>query len=115
MGNTVVYISMKNLARAVVMGLGLCLLGACIPKGPEAYHVTTEWLARVGEHQEGAIGWAVVSVAKDKTVSVRLDSGQVLTAKPGEYFDFLADGRHRPKLVSASHWKGEAKFWSIVH
>jgi len=50
------------------------------------------------------------------TVTVRLDSGRLVSGKPGDIFDMpLGDGGHRPRLVSASHRKGEATFRCVVH
>ena len=57
----------------------------------------------------------LVSVASDSTTTIRLDSGEQLSAKPGDYFTCEQFGTHGLELVSASHEAGEAQLrlhWS---
>jgi hypothetical protein len=51
----------------------------------------------------------LVSVGSDSTATIRLDSGQQLTAKPGEYFACEQFGSQGLKLVSASPETGAAE------
>ena len=51
----------------------------------------------------------LVSVASDSTVTIRLDSGAQLSAKPGEYFACEQFGSHGLQLVSASSETGAAE------
>jgi hypothetical protein len=57
----------------------------------------------------------LVSVSSDSTATIRLDSGQQLTTKPGEYFACEQFGLHGLQLVSASPETGAAelkRIWS---
>jgi len=57
----------------------------------------------------------LVTVARDSTATIRLDSGQQLSAKPGEYFACEDFGLHGLQLVSASPETGAAELqrtWS---
>ncbi len=57
----------------------------------------------------------LISVGKDSTATIRLDSGQQLTAKPGEYFACEQFGSHGLQLVSTSPETGTAELqrtWS---
>jgi hypothetical protein len=51
----------------------------------------------------------LVSVASDSTTTVRLDSGEQLSAKPGEHFAYEQFGSHGLQLVSASPETGAAE------
>jgi hypothetical protein len=74
-----------------------------------------ELRVRVGDRQDSDTGFELLSVAKDLTTKIHLDSGEVLTGKPGDYFDVPKYGRSRPKLVSASYRTGEATFRWMMH
>ena len=51
----------------------------------------------------------LVSVASDSSVTIRLESGAPLSAKPGEYFTCEQFGLHGLQLVSASTQTGAAE------
>ena len=52
----------------------------------------------------------LVSIGGDATTTIRLDSGEELSAKPGECFSCSQFGRSGLQLVSASHDTGAAVF-----
>ena len=57
----------------------------------------------------------LVSVASDSATTIRLDSGEQLSAKPGEYFVCVQFGSVGLQLVSASPQTGVAELrqsWS---
>jgi hypothetical protein len=85
-------------------------LAGCIP-AHETQHVTATETVRVGEPTE--MGFELLSVAKDGTTAIRLDSGKVLSVKPGDTFGPTRWGS--PRLLSASYRKQEARLKWIVH
>jgi hypothetical protein len=52
----------------------------------------------------------LVSIAGDSTTSIRLDSGEVLAAKPTEFYSCSQFGKSGLQLISASHDTGVAVF-----
>ena len=52
----------------------------------------------------------LVSIASDSTTSIRLDSGEVLAAKPTEFYSCSQFGKSGLQLISASHDTGVAVF-----
>jgi hypothetical protein len=52
----------------------------------------------------------LVSIADDATTTIQLDSGESLSAKPGECFSCSQFGRSGLELISASHQTGTAVF-----
>jgi hypothetical protein len=57
----------------------------------------------------------LVSVASDSTTTIRLDTGEQFSAKPGEYFACEQFGSHGLQLVSATPQSGAAELqqrWS---
>jgi hypothetical protein len=104
-----------NMYRAIIAA-GLMLLTGCmgslsVPREP---HAMVKLRLRIGEREETTPGFRVISIAKDGTTALVLDSGEHLSARPGERFDFLI-GHDKPLLKSASHRKGVAQFELIVH
>ena len=59
----------------------------------------------------------LVSIASDSTTTIRLDSGERLSAKPGDYFACGQFGLHGLRLTSASPDTGAAELqrtWSQI-
>jgi hypothetical protein len=101
---------MRLAARFLSVAVAALILIGCIPRS-EMPHVTATATFQVGEATD--MGFVVLSVAEDRTTTLRLDTGETLAGRPGET---LAPIRGRsPRLVSASHRKQEATFRWIVH
>lgn len=64
----------------------------------------------LGRPPDAELKIQLVSIAEDSTTTISLDSGQMLTATPGECFSCEQFGRSGLRLVSASHKTGEALF-----
>ena len=73
----------------------------------------TEGRFRVGETTR--CGFELVSVAEDLTATIRLDSGDRLSCKPGEHFDGPGAGGWRLQLFSACYQTREARIRWVSH
>ena len=102
---------MKSVALTFSVISLLLVAPACKPSP----HMLAELTVRVGEPREPDSGFELLSVAEDLTARIRLDTGEVLSGRPGHYFAGPMHGAHRPQLRSASYKKQEATFRWIMH
>lgn len=64
----------------------------------------------LGNPKDSELKIRLISIANDSTTIIRLDSGDELSGKPGEYFSCSQFGRFGLELISASHKTGAAVF-----
>jgi hypothetical protein len=96
--------------RTCSIGIVVLALAGCVP-AHEKWHVTATTKVKVGEPTEE--GFDLLSVARDRTITIRLESGEVLSVKPGDTFGPTRGGS--PRLLCASYRKQEATLRWIVH
>ena len=65
---------MRDVVRTWSIGIVFLALAGCIP-AQETWHVTAKETVRVGERAE--MGFELLSISKDGTTIIRLESGKV--------------------------------------
>ena len=107
------YLALVVFAVGLALGCATSRVDVTPLPTPSPHH-WAELRVRVGEANASDAGFQLVSVAEDMTTTIRLDSGQLLSGRPGDYFAAPLAGASRPRLVSASHQNGEATFrWDL--
>jgi hypothetical protein len=101
---------MKLGLRTCSIGVAVLALSGCIP-AHEKWHVTATTNVRVGEPTK--VGFELLSVARDRAIRIRLESGEIIAVKPGDTFGPTRLGS--PRVLGASYRKQQATLKWIVH
>ncbi len=85
---------LMSVARYLVVTATLCVLAACrstprevtVTPLPTSYLHSAEVRLRLGQPKDPEIKFELISVADNLKTTIRLETGELLTARPGEYY-----------------------------